>query len=61
MEKNLYFIRYVVPLHDDKIGLCESVEVKDNQIIITFENPEITQWLKKKDDAESEIKFYYAS
>jgi hypothetical protein len=60
MEKNLYRMRYIVPLHDDNIGELESFEVKDKEIIITFVNPEVTRWLKKKDEEHVE-KYHYGS
>jgi hypothetical protein len=62
MEKNLYHIRYVVPVHDDKLGRLKTVDVKDDEITLTFENTEITQHIKKTTEPKEEITRYnYAS
>lgn len=60
MEKNLYRIQYSLPLLDDKIGPLESFEIKDNEIIITFINPEIKEWVDEK-EIKTLPKFHYLS
>jgi hypothetical protein len=63
IERNLYHIRYVIPKRDCKLGNITQVEVKHDEIILTFENPEITQYINKKphQEPEPELKYHYAS
>lgn len=62
IQRNLYRIRYTIPIADCKLGRLESLEVKHNEIIITFENPEITKYIKQKpEEPEAELKYHYAS
>jgi hypothetical protein len=61
IERNLYHIRYVIPKRDCKLGDIKQVEVKQDEIIITFVNPEITQYIKKSSEPEPELKYHYAS
>jgi hypothetical protein len=64
VEKNLYHIRYVLPLQDDKIGHLKTIEITDDEIIVIVENPEITQWVKKPStptEPKPELKYHYLS
>lgn len=61
MEKNLYRIRYVIPLLNDKVGTLESIEMKTGthgekpEIVLTFANNEITQFIEPPE------KYHYKS
>lgn len=58
INKNLYRVQYVIPLYDDKIGRVESIEIKTNdavrEIILTFDNPEMTQYIKKLEQEQEQ-------
>jgi hypothetical protein len=67
IHRNLYRVQYVIPLYEDKIGHIESVEIKTKdavrEIILTFENPELIQNIKKQQEESVEIvqKYHYMS
>lgn len=60
IERYLYHIKYIIPLRDDKIGNVKQFEIVDNEIIITVENPEIKQYIKK-DTNVPELPYHYGS
>jgi hypothetical protein len=62
VERNLYHIRYIIPKRDCKLGSIRHIEDNDEEIIITFINPEITQFVKKPAAEPEQIeKYHYPS